>query len=131
MNRHIALRRSPLVRLIQARRSPAMTRMPPIVVLVAGIAFSMNGLAAAQGNSQKPPDAPANKASSVQGSGTLGTVPVWNGTTSLGDSHIQSGTQVTVNVPLQVSGTVFGSGVKYGVSGTASGPLDPNDFCCV
>lgn len=43
----------------------------------------------------------------VKGSGTSGTLPVWNGTTYLGDSLIsQAGTGVTVNGSVQIYGDV-------------------------
>jgi endosialidase-like protein len=43
----------------------------------------------------------------VKGSGIPGTIPVWTGTGStLADSHVQdNGTDVTVNLPLRVSGS--------------------------
>jgi hypothetical protein len=106
-------------------------RMIGVGAFVVALLFASQLAAQNKGPAAPQPQASPNKPTQVTGSGTPGTVPVWNGTTSLGDSHIQSGTQVTVNVPLQVSGTVFGSGVKYGISGTATGPLDPSDFCCV
>jgi hypothetical protein len=97
-------------------------RLTLSVVLVGAIVLSMNAKAAAQ----------------VTGTGTPGTVPLWTGDgTMLTDSHVQDdGSNVTVLLPVQVSGTVSGIGSNSdqpgidgfnssgdGVRGTSSNPF--------
>src|SRR5688572_4202264 len=80
------------------------------VLLSHGAAWAQGGGGGNGGGPQRP----------VQGVGTPGTVPVWTGTTTLGDSHIQSGAAVTISAPLQVSGTATldGGGGNIAVAGS-------------
>jgi hypothetical protein len=111
--------------------------------LTLGLLVSLSvGQAAAQGRGG---GGGGGTGSTVQGTGTAGTVPVWNGTTLLGDSLIQSGTAVTVTAPLQVNGVatlgpvggdfaiagssgigLSGTGTQAGVTGTGSTAIFPN-----
>src|SRR5713226_346712 len=97
------------MRAFQRAKGASMTRrIASVAVLVGGILLLMNGQAAGQ----------------VTGSGTSGTVPVWTGDgTVLTDSRIQdNGSIVTVQLPVQVSGTVSGTGSSGpGIDGNSSG----------
>src|SRR5262245_21794865 len=88
-------------------------RMALVAVLVVWIAVLANGQAAAQSNGQattQKPSATTSKAP-VTGSGTPGIVPVWTGTATIGDSHVQDdGSTVSVGLPMNVKGVVNVSG---------------------
>jgi hypothetical protein len=88
-------------------------RMALVAVLVVWIAVLTNGQAAAQSNGQattQKPSATTSKAP-VTGSGTPGIVPVWTGTATIGDSHVQDdGSTVSVGLPMNVKGVVNVSG---------------------
>jgi hypothetical protein len=94
-----------------------------MVGLFGGIALLMSGQAAGQ----EMRTAAAPPSVGVNGSGTPGTVPLWTGSgRTLTDSHIQdSGSAVTVQLPVQVSGGPNGvfaratdaTGITFGVQG--------------
>jgi len=89
-------------------------RIVGVVFLVGVIGFMFGGRVAAQ-----RPNPPG---STVKGSGTPGTIPVWTGTgTTLTDSHIQDdGTDVSVNLPVHV----FVGGAETAIQANSqSGPF--------
>ena len=86
-------------------------RMASIVLAVA-LLFVTNGNAAAQGQGGNSPSTP------LQGTGTPGTVPVWVGNKTLGDSHIRdNGSSLTLTAPISGGVNVSGS---VNVSGTVN-----------
>lgn len=66
---------------------------------------------------------PAGLPKPPSGSGTPGTVPVWTGTATLGDSRITSGATVSVAAPLRVNG-----GSEDAIVGTTDGATGVTGF---